>query len=312
MTQPTSDPMSYLEPIKQSSLEIKNAISQLSQVFPNEVINMRLVNWLWQHISQKKLPQPLSPMNYNTPQGLIDLAEVMAHSDLHCDYNGIRTKKNSMLIQDEHMKWILRDKNQRRIINWLNLTKLQAGLWNPAEPLSDNNHNTAEFITSTDCKDIDVTNKYRSIKYLEQQWNILTATDKIFSWFEKSETQSKLTVAYAWLCDNLKQFRPAQSQMLSEPPQQNFQETSDLMIYFDKTTPSTPEKILYIEKIKRRFNQEKYKESIKDKKQCNYVLKNKTIERLEELSKMRGERKTETIENLINEAYKKTISIVQD
>ncbi|WP_374555718.1 hypothetical protein [Aquitalea pelogenes] len=247
-------------------------------------------------------------MNYNTPQGLIDLAALMALSGDNRHYNEIRTTKNSMLVNENCLEWILREGDQERLISWLNLIKIETGLYNFAESFSVNEKNTKEFITSIDCKQISVIIKSQSIHLLENKWRALKSTDKIFTWFGKHDTQSKLATAYSWLCDNLEQLKPTPSQMASQLPQQNFQSITDLIIYFDKITSNTSEKILYIDRIKRRFNQAKYKEKVKNKKQCNYVLKIKTISMLEELAKINDKKMTEIIEDLINEEYNKTIS----
>lgn len=310
MTQPTSDPMSYLEPIKQSSLEIKNAISQLSLVFPNEVINMRLVNWLWHFMGPRAHPGTLPSTNYNTPQGLIDLAKAIAISGFNGNYEEIRTVKNSMMVNSNLLEWILQDDNPKRITNWLNFKKTEIGLFS-LEELSPNETSTKWLITNIDRKQIPITDKHQLIQSLKYQWRALKSTDKVFTWFEKNRDQHKLDTAYAWLSDNLEKFKPTPSLMASQLPQQNFQNTTDLLIYFDKSTFSASDKILYIDRIKRRFNQAKYKESIKDKKQCNYVLKMKTISMLEELAEISGKSRTETLEELISNAYKKLISTTQ-
>lgn len=304
--------MSYLESIHQPSPEIKDAISQLSQVFPNEVINMRLVNWLWHFMESRALPGTLPSTNYDSPQGLIDLAKAIGVSGFNGNYEEIRTTKNGSMVNSNCLEWILQENNQKRITSWLNFKKIEIGLFNFAESLPANETSTKELITSIDCKQIPITEKNQLIQSLEHQWRALKSTDKVFTWFEKNKDQHKLDTAYAWLCDNLEKLKPTPSLMASQLPQQNFQNTTDLLIYFDKSTFSASDKILYIDRIKRRFNQAKYKESIKDKKQCNYVLKNETILTLEKLSKITGKNRTEIIENLINDEYQKILSSSQE
>ncbi len=273
MAQPTSDRMSYLEPIKQSSPGIKEAIAQLSQVFPNEVINMRLVNWLWRFMVQRTNSEMLLAMNYNTMQGLIDLAKVIATSDSNEDYEKIRSIKNSTMVSSKCLEWILQEDNQKRLTSWLTIRKIEIGLSNLSDRFLQNENNTQDLITNIDCKQDDAIKKVTSIQLLESEWNKLKRDDKIFSWFEKEDTQSKLNTAHAWLCENIEKIKPSLAHITFQKTEPPFQEIGDLITYFDKITTNTPEKILYIERIKRRFNQAKYKESIKDKKQCNLVLK---------------------------------------
>lgn len=313
MAEHTSGPMSYLEPIKPSSQEIKNAISQLRQVFPNEDINMRLVNWLWRYVQYNVPSNALQQVNYNCSQGLIELGKQLS-ADTKSDHSAIRTKKNAMMVSEKDIAWLQNEENQLRLMNWIHQKEFDtclSKLWIfDGAPRANN---IEGIITNIDCQFLAIEEKVRLLQLVNTQWEIAKSSDNIFKWFKNDDTQSKINTAYNWICENSGLFKQ-KSQIpvsLSHPSSHQFNSIEDLQIYFDSSALKDSDKILCIDRIKRRFNQEKYKESIKDKKQCNYVLKNETISTLEKISKITGKNRTEIIENLINEAYKKILSDAQ-
>ncbi|KEX94036.1 hypothetical protein HA62_09865, partial [Pseudomonas putida] len=125
------------------------------------------------------------------------------------------------------------------------------------------------------------------IKSLEQRWRDHKAHDKKYSWFK--DDNQKCSLAYEWLQKNtyLTIFRT---------PIETYE---DLLIFFDNANYTSEKEELYIGKIKKLWNQRKYRSTLKGKSQYNFVLSDKTIEMLDKISEQHEISRARALEILV-------------
>lgn len=105
------------------------------------------------------------------------------------------------------------------------------------------------------------------------QWEQHKKGDKEFKWFKDNDQKSSL----AW--EVLKKHAPTTLGFQSQ-----FEKFEDLLIFFDNAMLSPEQKEVYITKTQRRWNQQKYRDSLNGKAQYNFILSDKAAEILKNLS----------------------------
>lgn len=192
-------------------------------------------------------------------------------------------EREEQLIPQKHLEWIT---NERRVVEWL--TK---------EIQTSTNHSQLRFPFSLSGKALpiavldvwkrDLTEKTSLVKHLEQRWREHIAYDKKYSWFKDDD--QKCSVAYEWLQKN------TYFTHLRTP----IKTYEDLLIFFDNADYTSEKEELYIGKIKKLWNQKKYRSTLKGKSQYNFVLSDKTVEMLDKISEQHEISRARAIEILV-------------
>lgn len=63
-----------------------------------------------------------------------------------------------------------------------------------------------------------------------------------------------------------------------------FDSYEGLLIFFDKANFVHEQKLFHVEKIKKRWSQQKYRQNMSGKAQCNFILSERAIDRLNKLA----------------------------
>lgn len=119
----------------------------------------------------------------------------------------------------------------------------------------------------------DLTQKQLVLSHTKTQWEQHKNGDKELKWFKDNDQKSSL----AW--EVLKKYSP-----ITIGFQNQFENYEDLLIFFDGAILTKEQKELYISKIKKRWNQQKYREKLNGKAQYNFILSDKSIRILNKLS----------------------------
>lgn len=129
-------------------------------------------------------------------------------------------------------------------------------------------------------------------------WENQQEIDKEFDWFKKDDAQERLDFFWEWLKTKAPHLTYNRV---------SFQKHDDLLSCFDFFHNDASFKTLLIQNFKKVWNQKQLRARSKGKKQCNFVLSEKTVSKLEKLAAKHHLTRTEIIELLINaEAEKET------
>ncbi len=204
-------------------------------------------------------------------------------------------KRREQLIPKNYLDWIT---NERRLVEWLT-----------REIQIFTKHNQLTFPFSLSGKDLpiavldvwerDLTEKISLIKNLEQRWREHKAQDKKYSWFKDDD--QKCSLAYEWLRKNT-------YSALFRTPIETYE---DLLIFFDNANYTSEKEELYIGKIKKLWNQKKYRSTLKGKSQYNFVLSDKTVEMLDKISEQHQISRARALEILVEIENQKGLYIAE-
>ncbi|WAP63128.1 MULTISPECIES: hypothetical protein [Pseudomonas] len=264
---------------------------ELSQVLGESEYNHRHDTWLWYTLV-------FFDKNFNENDfpdfGMRDkMARYLQRNTWLADQ--VPQKRREQLIPKQQLAWIT---DERRLVEWL--TRELQNTTNHSQINFRFNLTGRDFpIALLDVWQRDITEKTSLIKNLEQRWLQHKAHDKRYSWFK--DDNQKCSLAYEWLEKNayLTIFRT---------PIETYE---DLLIFFDNANYTPEKEELYIGKIKKAWTQRKYRASLKNKAQYNFVLSNKTIEALDKISAQYEISRARTIEILVELEAQKGLYIAE-
>lgn len=180
-----------------------------------------------------------------------------------------RDDKNKQLLPERQLDWLNEGSRQ---IEWIyqKFTQYAGYNWNntPQDVFGKD-----RLILIIDLWQVDTTQKKLTLDSLKIQWNAHKSGDKTYKWFKDDDKKSAL--AWDWLNKNT-----SFTALHSKP----FETYEDLLIFFDSANLTTEQKTLYIDRIKKRWSQQKYRESLIGKAQYNFVLSDKAVANLDKLA----------------------------
>lgn len=195
----------------------------------------------------------------------------------------IKREKARMLVPEEELKWIDEGDRQAKWLQAKIALLAQVILFPFPIAITGKDH----LIATIDAWNIDIPHKSIELRNLKPQWITHKSVDKKYDWFK--DDGDKLKIAWDWLNKNGKGGYHLNI----------FEKHDDLLSFFD-STPSTPDEIkFYISEIKKKWSREKHRKSLKDKKQYNFILSHKTIERLDKLAAEHEISRAQIIEILV-------------
>lgn len=180
-----------------------------------------------------------------------------------------RDDKNKQLLPERQLDWLNEGSRQ---IEWIyqKFTQYAGYNWNNTpQDVFDKDR----LILIIDLWQVDTTQKKLTLDSLKIQWNAHKSGDKTYKWFKDDDKKSAL--AWDWLNKNT-----SFTALHSKP----FETYEDLLIFFDSANLTTEQKTLYIDRIKKRWSQQKYRESLIGKAQYNFVLSDKAVANLDKLA----------------------------
>lgn len=155
-------------------------------------------------------------------------------------------------------------------------------------------------IAAIDIWQIDKTKKSEIINQMRSEWETHTESDHLFKWFDDPDEKEKLNTAWEITKDKYSFLVFHQNQP---------QERDDFIILLDSILITTPEKILLMNSIKKRWSQNKYRAKNTGKKQYNFILSDKTIKRLDKLADKHDLKRTQVLDILLKMEEEKGIYI---
>ncbi|WP_273432495.1 hypothetical protein [Chitinibacter tainanensis] len=256
-----------------------------AQIFNDSKLDKRIENYMLARFTKENplLAQHIPPHN-NSRSNIIFYINLYPHLlDTFKKYKSIAT------INNEKIDWI---KDEKRQLYWLinSISKLY-----PESTHDLGNISLKEkAILSIDLINTTIDQKNRLVSYLKTEWETKLRREHFFEWLKTDDPKSKLEIARAEIEKLIPQHNTAK-------PFSSTTTLEDLLITIDSTNPSPSEieKKYWIEGLKKKFNQKKYRKNLKDKKQYNFILSKKVIDTLDGLCEKYELSRAEIIELLV-------------
>lgn len=262
----------------------------LSEIFSPYVVDRRFRNWLWLFIKINSIEFHNVEYGSNYRKKMADFLlknDLIKNQAMQCIEKGFASK--------EELEWISEGKRQT---TWL-ITYLCNMLSLDKNKLPPSLTNREIVITIVDYYSFKPNQLSFFINSLQLSWRAQEKKDRIYDWFKaKNEERERCDFAWEWL----KKY--ATDQETDNSGERNH---DDLILLFEKIPKSEDWRELAIEKIKKAWSQQRYRQNMKGKRQCNFILSDKSNNLLDILSEKYDLSRTEIIEVLIKaEAEKET------
>lgn len=252
----------------------------LAQILEDKTASHRRDIWLWFWL----IGQGATLGSYADSR--MGMRDKMAH---HLNHNSwlipqAKDNKNNQLLPERQLDWLNEGTRQ---ITWIlsRFMQLSETTWNNIpQDLSGKDR----LILIIDLWPVDTTQKKLMLDSLKTQWNAHKRGDKAYKWFKDDDKKS--AIAWDWLNKN------TYFTALSSKPIETYE---DILIFFDNTNLTIEQKTLYIDKIKKRWSQQKYRESLIGKAQYNFILSDKAIAHLDKLASLHEISRAKILEILL-------------
>lgn len=122
-------------------------------------------------------------------------------------------------------------------------------------------------------------------------WQMQLKKDKVFDWFQGEGGMAGVELMGAWL---------SKRNLGVAGLRWAISNHDDLLSFFDSNPLGELEIKLMMIEIKRAWSQKKYRASLKDRRQCNLILRESTIAKLDKLAEKHDLSRAELLEILIN------------
>jgi hypothetical protein len=258
-----------------------NVKDSLAKILGNESPNHRHDIWLWLYLNEHGAGFGPNELN---GAGMRDRMAALLSTNPEAK-KLIDSEKNRLLLPDKYLQWITEDDRQ---LQWLN-PRLQAAIGWPAFEPSPRLLGRERLVAMIDARNIDISQKIAILNSVEFSWNLQKKSDHAFRWFKDKNGPQRCAAAWEWLCKNKPFLTIGRAPIDSH---------KGLLAFFDQVQASEDEKASYISQIKKYGNQLQYRENMKGR-QCNFVLSEKAISRLEKLAETHDINRTQVLEILI-------------
>ncbi len=144
--------------------------------------------------------------------------------------------------------------------------------------------------------------KESCVELARRAWEMQRQKDKVFDWFRDETGPAGYELMWTWLGARYPNVSLNPSMVSSH---------EDLLSFFDQNPLGELEVRMMMVDIKKVWSQKKYRAKLKDKRQCNLILKDKTIAQLDGLAKKYDLSRAEVLEVLINAEARQEVYITQ-
>lgn len=263
-------------------MELRN-VSPLYYIFDKSILTSRFEIWLWFYFRRKGAEPPLDL--FGTREGLKCMATIIKDNpQIKAEAEALAA---AMLLKDHYFNWITTEKRQHGFL----LSQINKYTNTYIFPLPANLFGRNLVIATIDCWNATLDQKATHIKNLENTWINQKKQDTIFKWFKSEQEPERCAMAWDWIAKNLNHLP-----IMTNPIENH----TDLLIFFDKTNFDVTTKKLYVDAIKKRWNQQQYREKLEGKKQYNFVLSDTTIRNLDNLAKKYDLKRPQVLEVLLS------------
>lgn len=208
----------------------------------------------------------------------------------------IENQNRADLLPEQSLQWITSNKRQNAFL----IKKLTEKNGTNYTGGPDNLTGRELTIAAIDTWQIDKTQKSAIVNQIRSEWETHTESDHLFKWFNDPDEKEKLNTAWEIAKDKYSFLTFHQSRP---------QEIDDLITLLDSMLITTPEKILLMNSIKKRWSQNKYRAKMTGKKQYNFILSDKAIKRLDKLADKHDLKRTQVLDILLKMEEEKGIYI---
>lgn len=265
---------------------------KLQKTFNSFNADSRFATWLW------------ILMKYNYPDVFLgefrgpDMRNLMAETIINQPglKQTIENQNRTDFLPEQSLQWITNKKRQNAFLMKKLIEKNEINYTG----VPDNLTGRDLTIAAIDIWQIDKTKKSEIINQIRSEWEIHTESDHLFKWFDDPDEKEKLNTAWEITKDKYSFLVFHQNQP---------QERDDFIILLDSILITTPEKILLMNSIKKRWSQNKYRAKNTGKKQYNFILSDKTIKRLDKLADKHDLKRTQVLDILLKMEEEKGIYI---
>lgn len=271
--------------------------NELATLLNTGSIDTRLYSFIWFSLTQSD--PALRQTNFDTlPQR--NLVEFLSRDPGMID--NLRIAINNGFFDEIYLNWISESNRQAK---WLEKYIAESGMGatvlnRHAIPHQLYGKRLSIALIDYWLVPVNLVNRSFTANSLRQAWQSHTQTDEVFDWLAGEESEAKRNSFQKWMIRH----RPIG--ILSNP---DFQTHEDLLQFFDQSVPIYSDRILFSKKARSAWNQELRRARSDDKKQCNFVLNEKTIFKLEKLAAMFGFSRTRILEIIISEEFDKKTHI---
>ena len=265
---------------------------KLQKTFNSFNADSRFATWLW------------ILMKYNYPDVFLgefrgpDMRNLMAETIINQPglKQTIENQNRIDFLPEQSLQWITNKKRQNAFLMKKLIEKNEFNYTG----IPDNLTGRDLTIAAIDIWQIDKTKKSEIINQMRSEWETHTESDHLFKWFDDPDEKEKLNTAWE-ITKNKYSFLVFHQ---NQP-----QERDDFIILLDSILITTPEKILLMNSIKKRWSQNKYRAKNTGKKQYNFILSDKTIKRLDKLADKHDLKRTQVLDILLKMEEEKGIYI---
>ena len=252
-----------------------NKHQPLARILEDTSIQRSYSIWLWHQLTI--LHDYRSWLGeLNDPGMKLKMEKLLAKPDNSLLSETIEKKRNQQLLSPNQFEWLNEGKRQAEWLNCRIATHLDFNQF--MQPIKVEATGIDLLYATIDLWDTDIIEKANLIYKLRQDWTLHIRNDKQFHWFRDDE--QKCSLAGKWL-NSRHGFSILELPTTVDGSLDNYE---DLIIFFDNCTKD--QKNFYIGEIKKSWSRQKHRsrQSLIGKKQYNFVLSEKAISRLDQLS----------------------------
>ncbi|HDS1773872.1 MULTISPECIES: hypothetical protein [Pseudomonas] len=260
-----------------------NAINDRLQKTLNGLnVDSRLGNWLWHFL---KGQAPHANLGELGSPGMRDrIADLIQNTPTGAEF--VEAQSAMSLLPEKDLEWITNNKRQnlfvaRKLIEKNGNYPIIGTTTLSGRPLT---------ITTIDIWTVEISKKLWLVNQIKFEWEQHSSSDHIFKWLDGADATQKLETAW----EITKSKHPMLTFQQSIP-----KEKDDFITLLDSQFISKHEKILLMDSIKKRWSQNKYRAKLTGKKQYNFILSDKAINRLDKLADKYDLKRTEVLEILL-------------
>lgn len=252
----------------------------------------RFTNWLWFYL--RNLFPSSNLGDFGSHAAKDRMAEIITSH--YGTRQKIESERGLYLVPKESLNWITNDKRQ---YHWI--TRKVAERNGPIHITETTSLNYRDLaIAKIDIWSIPFAEKLSAVIAIAAEWNAQEKTDNIFEWFYGQDERAKLELAWKMA---------SKSHQLLTIHQTPWHETTDMIVAMDTCLPYFADKKIFIESIRTRWSQNKYRAKTTGKKQCNFILSEKAIDRLQKLADRHELKRAQILEILLQMEEEKGIYI---
>lgn len=236
------------------------------------------------------------------------------HQDEECYRNvkQLRLDSSSYLLADDELEWM--ESTDRKFLNWLKTRHFPLDETGPlyqmvaAPPLPAKTMNLPgasfyrAYISHLDDWDVELQIKRDFLSFVRSEWYYQQQLDKKLRWIDMKNPE-QINWIWEYLQQNL--IRTSNYNLSNN----NFDPINDEEMYFSIFTrfyewQRHPAELKEIQgRMKQAWAQQKYRSSLKGRKQSTYVLSDQTKKQLKTLAGINNVNLNQMLEYIINEAY---------